>query len=560
MEKLNLNINYYIMKKLVNFLNEAKSPAPSALKKFKQGKDNVECEFIAGDIYDLSPENRYKDTVSYYKGDGDGYIMSKDGRVFDVKCSEGTSDAGRIVGGTFKISVVIFRVGPNAENIYLTGYSAVFSSPSSPTYGSLISDIKDGIYLEDYLAYHEDDIEYSLTRTTWVKELIDAGDGTGSRTEKMKKRDAKIAKEESFNQRYCVINKNISFSCTGGHSLEFYDNGGYNKIVAEIRPSSTKNKGKGGMFGSGKAEQSVQVPEAVNNAIIEGFRPMAEAIVSNMFGSADAKGLKFEFSISFEGQQKYDGPVFGWDIKNKKFVVLDMEKRKVLDRKYELRLSCVYHRKYRGDTVEFSKFALKFLEDASKIMVKSLGSESAYVAANYKSVMWGKSYYGSKMKAGEAKEECKKQFAKMKGDKTFSIDRYEFYITPEIAAQVLGSKSYEKFFKAAKSEAPSETDVAQIETPEITNGPDKPRVSVKSASETYGKAYGPAKEKMEKWHAGTRRQNLKNCNDGKLRMNYAICKELGFKTEMDLIKKEAESRGIILESMLSMKDYILARL
>ena len=548
------------MKKLVNFLNEAKSPAPSALKKFKQGKDNVECEFIAGDIYDLSPENRYKDTVSYYKGDGDGYIMSKDGRVFDVKCSEGTSDAGRIVGGTFKISVVIFRVGPNAENIYLTGYSAVFSSPSSTTYGSLISDIKDGIYLEDYLAYHEDDIEYSLTRTTWVKELIDAGDGTGSRTEKMKKRDAKIAKEESFNQRYCVINKNISFSCTGGHSLEFYDNGGYDKIVAEIRPSSTKNKGKGGMFGSGKAEQAVKVPEDVNNAIIEGFRPMAEAIVSNMFGSADAKGLKFEFSISFEGQQKYDGPVFGWDIKNKKFAVLDMEKRKVLDRKYELRLSCVYHRKYRGDTVEYSKFALKFLEDASKIMVKSLGSESAYVAANYKSVMWGKGYYGSKMKAGEAKEECKRQFAKMKGDKTFSIDRYQFYITPEIAAQVLGSKSYKTFFKTAESEAPSETDVAQIETPEITNGPDKPKVSTKSASETYGKAYGPAKEKMEKWHAGTRRQNLKNCNDGKLRMNYAICKELGFKTEMDLIKKEAESRGIILESMLSMKDYILARL
>lgn len=143
-------------------------------------------------------------------------------------------------------------------------------------------------------------------------------------------------------------------------------------------------------------------------AIIEGFRPMAEAIVSNMFGSADAKGLKFEFSISFEGQQKYDGPVFGWDIKNKKFAVLDMEKRKVLDRKYELRLSCVYHRKYHGDTVEFSKFALKFLEDASKIMIKSLGSESAYVAANYKSVMWGKGYYSSGMKASEVKEECKR--------------------------------------------------------------------------------------------------------------------------------------------------------
>lgn len=546
------------MKRLVIFLNEAKSPAPSALKKFKQGKNDVECEFIAGDIYDLSPGNRYKDTVSYYKGDGDGYIMDKNGNVYDVKCSEGTSDAGRIAGGTFSIAVSILRVGPNGENIRLSGYSAVFSNPSSDTYGSLISDIRDGIYLEDYLAYHKDDIEYSLTRTAWVKELIDAGDGTGSRTEKMKRRDAKIAKEETFNQRYCVINKDISFLCTGGHSLEFYSKGNYGKIVAEIRPSSTKNQGKGGMFSSEKAEQSVKVPKDVNNEIIEGFRTMAEAVVSSMFGSADAKGLKFKFSISFEGQKEYGGPVFGWDIKKKQFAVLDMEKRKVLDRKYELRLSCIYHDKYYGETVEFSDFALKFFKDASKIMVKNLGSESTYVAANYKSVMWGKGYWKPKMKASEAKAECKRQFAKMKGDETFSENRNEFYVTPEIAAQVLGSKSYEKFFKAAKSVA-EETPSPDM-TPEVTNGPDKPKASTKSASETYGKAYGPAKEKMEKWHAGTRRQNLKNCNDGKLRMNYAICKELGFKTEMDLIKKEAESRGIILESMLSMKDYILARL
>lgn len=544
------------MKRLVIFLNEAKSPAPSALKKFKQGKNDVECEFIAGDIYDLSPGNRYKDTVSYYKGDGDGYIMDKNGNVYDVKCSEGTSDAGRIAGGTFSIAVSILRVGPNGENIRLSGYSAVFSNPSSDTYGSLISDIKDGIYLEDYLAYHKDDIEYSLTRTAWVKELIDTGDGTGSRTEKMKRRDAKIAKEETFNQRYCVINKDISFLCTGGHSLEFYSKGNYGKIVAEIRPSSTKNQGKGGMFSSEKAEQSVKVPKDVNNEIIEGFRTMAEAVVSSMFGSADAKGLKFKFSISFEGQKEYGGPVFGWDIKKKQFAVLDMEKRKVLDRKYELRLSCIYHDKYYGETVEFSDFALKFFKDASKIMVKNLGSESTYVAANYKSVMWGKGYWKPKMKASEAKAECKRQFAKMKGDETFSENRNEFYVTPEIAAQVLGSKSYEKFFKAAKSVA-EETPSPDM-TPEVTNGPDKP--TKKSAEETYGKAYGPAKEKMEKWHAGTRRQNLKNCNDGKLRMNYAICKELGFKTEMDLIKKEAESRGIILESMLSMKDYILARL
>ena len=102
------------------------------------------------------------------------------------------------------------------------------------------------------------------------------------------------------------------------------------------------------------------------------------------------------------------------DIKKKQFAVLDMEKRKVLDRKYELRLSCIYHRKYSGETVEFSDFALKFFGDASKIMVKNLGSESAYVAANYKSVMWGKGYWRPEMKAGEAKEECKRQFDQMR--------------------------------------------------------------------------------------------------------------------------------------------------
>ena len=208
---------------------------------------------------------------------------------------------------------------------------------------------------------------------------------------------------------------------------------------------------------------------------------------------------------------------------------------------------------------ELSDFAMEFFDNVSKLNIKALGTEREYIANTYKSILWSERYEGKKIKASEAKEICKDQFDMLKRKEMFDPKK-RFYVSPKIAAEVLGGKSYKKFFKTAESEAPSETDVAKIETPEITNGPDKPKPSTKSASETYGKAYGPAKEKMEKWHAGTRRQNLKNCNDGKLRMNYAICKELGFKKEMDLIKKEAESRGIILESMLSMKDYILARL
>lgn len=542
------------MKRLVNFLNEAKSPAPSGLKKFDKGSRKVNNVYIDGDIYDFTSDNRSTKTDSYYEGNGDGYIMSKDGRVFDVNCYEGTSDAGRIVGGTFKISVSIFRVGPNAENIYLSGYSAVFSNPSSDTYGSLISDIKDGIYLEDYLAYHKDDIEYSLTRTAWVKELIDAGDGTGSRTEKMKKRDAKIAKEESFNQRYCVINNAFYFSGTGGQSLVFTKSYYTNGVVAVIKPSSTKNNKR-----YNEKELDVRVPEEVNASIVDVVKPLAESIVKEMFGSADVSGITFKFGVTFEGQQILGGPVFGFDTKKKKLVILDIEKRKVLDRKYELHLESIFYDNYIKEIGELSDFAMEFFDNVSKLNIKALGTEREYIANTYKSVLWSERYEGKKIKASEAKEICRDKFDMLKRKEMFDPKK-KFYVTPKIAAEVLGGKSYKKFFKTAESEASSETDVAQIETPEITNGPDKPKPSTKSASETYGKAYGPAKEKMEKWHAGTRRQNLKNCNDGKLRMNYAICKELGFKTEMDLIKKEAESRGIILESMLSMKDYILARL
>lgn len=542
------------MRSFKRFINEAKTPVPSALRKFKKGSREVENTYKTGDIYDLSGTDTYNQTDSYYTGDGDGYIMDKNGNVYDVKCSEGSGDAGRIVGGSFQIGVSILRVGPNKEDIYLSGYSAVFSSPSSDTFDTLISDIKDGIYLEDYLAYHKADISFNTRDTEWVNKLINNGDGEGSRTIKMKKRDSKINKEESFNQRYCVITSHVTFNCTNGQTLEEYKDGGWNNIVAEIFPSKTKNAGKIGLFGDNNIEKKVKVPKEVNSAIINGYKPFAQSIISNMFGSADVSGMKFNFSVSFEGQQEYGGPVFGWDIKKNQFVVLDMEKRKVLDRKYEIRLGSIFHKKYNNETVYNSDFTNKFFSDASKIIIKSLGSESAYVAANYKSVMWGNGYWKPQMKAGEAKERCKEQFRQMKSNKTYSPDMFNFYVTPEIASQVLGSNTYRKYFKAGNSVAEETTSTDM--TPEISNGPEKP--NSKTAEEIYGKAYVQAKEKMIKWHEGTRKQNLKNCNDGKLRMNYAICKELGYEDECNQLSREAKTRGIMLESKLSMTEYIQA--
>lgn len=136
----------------------------------------------------MSANNRYQQEDSYYKGDGDGYIMSKDGKIYDITCSEWTSDSGRIVGGSFNNSLTIHRVGPEQENISLSGYSGCFSSPSSPTYGSIISDVEAGMYLEDYLAKHERDIDWETSKKDWVISLVKAGDPK-AKTVKVQKKE-----------------------------------------------------------------------------------------------------------------------------------------------------------------------------------------------------------------------------------------------------------------------------------------------------------------------------------------------------------------------------------
>ena len=39
-------------------------------------------------------------------------------------------------------------------------------------------------------------------------------------------------------------------------------------------------------------------------------------------------------------------------------------------------------------------------------------------------------------------------------------------------------------------------------------------------------------------------------------MNYRVCKELGYDKEMDLIKNEANKRGIVIESAINIVDYM----
>lgn len=504
----------------------------------------------------MSANNRYQQEDSYYKGDGDGYIMSKDGKIYDITCSEWTSDSGRIVGGSFNNSLTIHRVGPEQENISLSGYSGCFSSPSSPTYGSIISDIEAGMYLEDYLAKHEKDIDWQTSKKDWVISLIKSGDPE-AKTVKVQKKEKKIQNELNFNARYVLVNGDIKVKCTGGSSLEYVKPtgwGGKELMIARIIPSKTKNDDKGWRD---RPDRDVDVPSDVNSKITEAFLSPCEEVIKAIFGGADCKGLMFTFFVTFEGEKKdaWNKEEFlAWDTKENKFVAVMPSKRKVLDRKIAFNIQAVIYKK--DICGELSKYAKTILSDASKIMLTNLGKQGEYVQKQIDLKKAGPRWYWPTSKD---KKELAAQWRELHDQQKFDPNKdKEFKLDIITLKELLKDKDYSKFKKTVAVSAPKDAENNDVATPEITDGPDKPKASSKSAEETYGKAYGPAKEKMEKWHAGTRKQNLKNCNDGKLRMNFAICKELGYDEECKQIAAEAKKRGIVLESKLTLSHYIQA--
>lgn len=73
----------------------------------------------------------------------------------------------------------------------------------------------------------------------------------------------------------------------------------------------------------------------------------------------------------------------------------------------------------------------------------------------------------------------------------------------------------------------------------------KIKVKKKSVTEDLTKAdKEDAESKMDKWHEGKRKQNVKACSTDKLIMNLGICKRKGYDSEAQQIQDELDSRGI----------------
>ena len=73
----------------------------------------------------------------------------------------------------------------------------------------------------------------------------------------------------------------------------------------------------------------------------------------------------------------------------------------------------------------------------------------------------------------------------------------------------------------------------------------KIKTKKKSVTEDLTKAdKDVAESKMDKWHEGKRKQNVKACSTDKLIMNLGICKRKGYDSEAQQIQDELDSRGI----------------
>ena len=173
--------------------------------------------------------------------------------------------------------------------------------------------------------------------------------------------------------------------------------------------------------------------------------------------------------------------------------------------------------------------------------------QGEYVKNNWEQIYHdsaGGYMYGNHSKTkGQAKEEAKRNFEQLVKDMDFNYAGKNKF-------------TYSLSLVQTYVEGDMEPDAEPIEKPLENPEPKEKKERGKDTKMSKG-ANAAAYDKMKAWHEGTRKQNLSNCSDAKLKMNYKVCKELGYEKEMREIETEAKKRDIVLES-ISLNDYIIA--
>ena len=536
------------MKNISQKIFEAVSK-PSDLKKYKKTARKETVHFKSGDIYDFSDPG-YDEEFTYFDGSGNGYIKDKDGHVYDVIASTRSGDAGRIAGGSTNYYVCIKKAN-GTDDFVVTGYSAIFSKGSNT---ECVADISAGYYLEDYIAKYYN----SYSHGEKFKELAEKGDKNAKPYSEFQK-EKRLSKEAEFKQRYILLPQ---------YGIHFeINNNGFEIINWHPGKSSDEQKSKSKQHTNTKIYikdengNSILNPEweklgneikelqrKADELIEEKLREILIAELSKVFKTKDIdslKGISGKFVVPFYMYQKigkngnkHSDITLAIDSKTKNVVAVAPEVSKVIDSKLELKLA---------DNITINKkFMSKKMEDLFRQVAKAWkkangGKQSQYVEDNWFRIQkegggywnWNKNKSQARR---EAAEEYKKLIKSMDFDSndvlTFSLALVQQYVQGDL-----------------------DPELGEVEKPleDPTPQPAKERGKDTKMSKS---AYKAAYQKMQDWHDGKRGQNLKSCSDAKLKMNYKVCKELGYEKECGLIEDEAKKRELTLES-LSLNDYVV---
>ena len=538
------------MKSILQNIFEASSK-PSDLRKYRRTERKETVHFRSSDMYDTKDPG-YNDEFLYFDGSGNGYIKDKQGHVYDVVTFERNGDAGAIAGGSHDYFVTIKKAN-GKDDFHVRGWVAIMSKGSNT---NCIGDIKAGYYLEDYIAkywnkYDDQDGKF--------KELAEKGDKNAKAYEDQKAEKVQQKKYE-FDSRYVVVPDNLSWDILDGK----FTIRGLNLTNASIKELENKRtewlrQNKLKSF----EEEAKSNPEyqKLNAAVSNGYNELKSLIMSvlepvllnklqEVFKTKDLNSLSgltgsFVYDKQYMAGKKAHGyRALAIDTKKKQFAVIHTGDRKILDGNIDIQLNDIISI-YKSAASEKMMDLFKKVSDAwHKANARKQGE---YVKNNWEQIYHasaGGYIYGNHSKTkGQAKQEAKRDFEQLVKDMDFNYGGKNKF-------------TYSLSLVQTYVEGDMEPDAEPIKNP-LENPEQKEKKERGKDTKMSKGANAAAYDKMKAWHEGTRKQNLSNCSDAKLKMNYKVCKELGYEKEMREIETEAKKRDIVLES-ISLNDYIIA--
>lgn len=540
------------MKEITQCIFEA-SGKPSDLKKYKRTERKETVHFRGSDIYDLKDPG-YDDEFSYFDGSGNGYIKDKEGHVYDVVTSDRTGDAGAIAGGSHDYYVTIKKAN-GTDDFHVHGWSAIMSHGSNT---GCISDIKAGYYLEDYIAKYWNKYD---DKDGKFKALAEKGnkDAKPYETEKAEKLQNK---KDEFNIRYITVPENLSWEIIDGKFKIRYWNLTNNSIedlkkkrdewLKANKLDSWKEETKANPEYKKMQDEIDKNYKEFKDIIMSVLEPVCIGRLQEVFKTKDLNSLSglmgsFGYKKSFSKNKNFGYVTLAIDTKKKVFCIKDEANYKILDGNIELALN---------DNIQISKGQasekmLTLFKKVSDAWKKSEGrKQGEYVKTHWEAIYDASAgYWGSHSKTkGQAKEEAKADFEKIVKDHNFDdpMGGHKIFTYSLALVQV---------YVEGDMEPEGEPIEKPLENPE-PKGEESTEKKERGKNTKMSKgANAAAYDKMKAWHEGTRKQNLSNCSDAKLKMNYKVCKELGYEKEMKEIEDEAKKRDIVIES-ISLKEMI----